>query len=391
MTPQVRWWANLLLAAAPVLLLLFISGARLYLANKFVFCAEGPNRCHSIAENATRILLLDNPPSPAEIAAKKTEQKWKDKTSDAAAAEAKAKVEQVGRDEQIYSGRLNWVFMMFFWVFTSLAAIVLGAWWIWRPVVPLPGPGEKQNVRRLRWRMLALSLAGWSALWYFLSGLPQYLMPVLRFIIPDTLESDVHGVQAVIQRVNGLGLATAVFVGITIWIINWDVLHNVSLIAATASTEGFVTSPPSAAEPTVRALDVVRQGMNRLQTMLYAGTLMLVVGVLLERSVFQWAMAFLPQEEHAVKTAQSFFASLLTADGAFYTLALGAVYLPSAVILKKTGENFKGLPVDRAEKEKELQTMGLNFSFTESLPKLLAILAPLLAGPIGELFNRLGK
>lgn len=41
------------------------------------------------------------------------------------------------------------------------------------------------------------------------------------------------------------------------------------------------------------------------------------------------------------------------------------------------------------DSEKTLKDQGLTFSFRESLPRLMAILGPLLAGPIGELVKHI--
>ena len=403
--PTKRSIQNFCLAIVPLLLLGTITIARMYAANKFVLCAEGPDRCAAMPANFTSILLIEMPKSSGEMVAEQTELKWQQKST-AAAAEQKSKGEAAERAEQKYSGRLNWLFMTFLCVVACLGAIVLASVWICKPVrVPAKSnSGEKRKGLSMRWDRLAISLAGMFVSWYWLYGRPQQHMPVLSVIIPSTLDTDVHGIQPIIQAVNAFGFAAAALVSIAISIIIWDVLQNVDSTGATkAEAEGKVVATagsadakktadePAIPESTAKVLNTIRQGMRRLQSLLYASTIMLVVGVLLERSLFQWAMAFVVHEEHTLKAAQNFFATLLTVDGAFYTLALGAVYLPSAFILKRRGEQSEDLPADQAAKEKELQSLGLNFSFTESLPKLLAILAPLLTGPIGELFGRLGK
>jgi hypothetical protein len=46
------------------------------------------------------------------------------------------------------------------------------------------------------------------------------------------------------------------------------------------------------------------------------------------------------------------------------------------------------LPLERAERVEVLSAHGMTFSFTESLPRVLAILGPVLAGPIGQFLSR---
>jgi len=117
---------------------------------------------------------------------------------------------------------------------------------------------------------------------------------------------------------------------------------------------------------------------------------MLVSGVLLIRSVYQWSLAFLLRDDQAVKVAERFFSDLLSIEGAYFTLVLAVVYLPAAFILQRRADSLSELPELDTEKEKVLKEYGLGFSVMQSLPRVLAILGPLLAGPVGELFSRVG-
>ena len=134
----------------------------------------------------------------------------------------------------------------------------------------------------------------------------------------------------------------------------------------------------------------IGEQMKNLRLILYVGTFMLIVGVLLIRSVFQWALAFGPRETEAIKAVDTLFSALLAAEGGYFTLILAVVYLPAALILKHRVDSLAGEPAEPADKAKALERNNLTFSFTQSLPKIAAILGPLLAGPIGELLGRLG-
>jgi hypothetical protein len=128
--------------------------------------------------------------------------------------------------------------------------------------------------------------------------------------------------------------------------------------------------------------------MKYLQGVLYAGTFLLVTTILLKKSIYQWSLAFTSREEGAVRVAEKFISSLLAVEGGFYTLVLVAVYIPAAVILQRRANHLEELPDEGAEREKQLNEYDISFSFTESLPRLLAILGPVLAGPVGELLSR---
>jgi hypothetical protein len=60
--------------------------------------------------------------------------------------------------------------------------------------------------------------------------------------------------------------------------------------------------------------------------------------------------------------------------------------MPSAFIFKHRAKVLaKKLPLDK--QEETLKRKGFTFSFSESMPCIIAVLGPLLAGPIGELFK----
>jgi hypothetical protein len=115
-----------------------------------------------------------------------------------------------------------------------------------------------------------------------------------------------------------------------------------------------------------------------LQIVLFISAGLLVVGVLRMKSVLDWSVTFMTPE--TVGVAKVFFANLTTVIGGFFTLLLTSTYLPAAFILQKRAELlFKNSEV--------LKKQGFTFSFSESLPRILAIAAPLLTGPIAELFK----
>jgi hypothetical protein len=128
--------------------------------------------------------------------------------------------------------------------------------------------------------------------------------------------------------------------------------------------------------------------MSYARAILYAGTFLLVTTVILKSSLFQWSLAFTSHEPQLNKVAMSFVSNLLSVEGGFYTLVLIAVYVPAAFVLQKRTAYLNELPIDDTERAKLLSQHRMTFSFTESLPRILAILGPVLAGPIGQFFSR---
>jgi hypothetical protein len=127
--------------------------------------------------------------------------------------------------------------------------------------------------------------------------------------------------------------------------------------------------------------------MQDLRTVLYFGTVLLIVGVLRMSAVTQWTLAFIPPD--ATDAAKSFYLTLSSVTGGFNSMILAAVYLPAAYILQRRAQLLaKELSLSPEEKEKIMGSKESTFSIKESLPKILAILGPLLAGPIGDLFTK---
>ena len=137
---------------------------------------------------------------------------------------------------------------------------------------------------------------------------------------------------------------------------------------------------------TANKFAAVSEQMKDLRIVLYFGTFLLIIGVLRMSAVTQWTLAFISQD--AIDAAKSFYITLSSVTGGFNSLILAAVYLPAAYILQRRAQLLaKELPLPPDKQEETLKSKGLTFSFRESLPRVLAILGPLLAGPIGELFK----
>lgn len=189
------------------------------------------------------------------------------------------------------------------------------------------------------------------------------------FLARRGISADLPQAQWILKFVNSFGFAVCIMLYLTISAILFSPLKR--------------TNPEGLLEAS--------QKMKYLRTILYLGTLILVIGMLLIRSLHQWTMVFMLRTEGTVKIAENFFSNLLALDGGFYTLILAAAYLPAALIIRWQVEKVNGLPLADTEREKELQKYHLTFSLSESLPKIIAILGPILAGPIGELFTKLIK
>lgn len=137
------------------------------------------------------------------------------------------------------------------------------------------------------------------------------------------------------------------------------------------------------------ALKPIWYRLRLLRIFLYVSTTLLVVGILRMQSVTEWVVTFLPPADAEILTS-----SLRTrtwAMGAFFTLVLAGTYLPSALILRKRAAATIDRVAPAEERKEHAERLGLMRSPTEWLPRLAAILAPLLAGPIGQMLQTFTK
>jgi hypothetical protein len=214
--------------------------------------------------------------------------------------------------------------------------------------------------------LMAFATIGIAVLLYIFSDL--YLQ-VFGFLLGRGIANDLPQAGWLLRVVNSFGFSVCIMLYLAVGTVIFSPVRR--------------TNPEGLLEAS--------QKMKYLRTILYLGTLMLIIGMLLIRAVHQWSLVFMPRSETAIKMAENFFSNLLALDGGFFTMLLAAAYLPSALIVRWQAEQIQGLPLADTEKEKELQKYHLTFSFTESLPKIIAILGPILAGPVGELFTKLIK
>lgn len=154
----------------------------------------------------------------------------------------------------------------------------------------------------------------------------------------------------------------------------------------------------------VAACAIVRQpkpnGLNEEQLMrrvkllrlvLYVGAATLVMAVLRLAATHAWAISYLPPDTEPGKSISTLITGIVGSLGTSYTLLIAGIYLPAALILR---ERLRNLKAAEADPEGFLATHGLSPTLTRILPRVMALIAPLLAGPLGDalvkLINSLG-
>jgi hypothetical protein len=226
-----------------------------------------------------------------------------------------------------YSGRITWGFFMMTYMFLSLVAVVVACSLIYKLF-------SDWGKRPFTWVFITLAFS--AAFGFLLYDLKDLYMPVLKTLLEKTVIVDMKEIVEVMTRVNAIGFAASFTLVLTSCAILLPPHNN--------------SSPDGLRELSKR--------MNYLRVVLYVGTLLLVVGVLLMKSIFQWSLAFIPRSGEGVeKIVEGFTSSIVAADAGFYTLILAAVYLPAAFILQWRARSLQGLPQEISERNKVCRTM----------------------------------
>jgi hypothetical protein len=135
----------------------------------------------------------------------------------------------------------------------------------------------------------------------------------------------------------------------------------------------------------------LRQQMGLLQITLYVGTIVLISAIFLWRFTLQWALVYIyPWDGPVHLSVAALTNSQILSSGIYYSVLLALSYVPVAAILHNRAFNL----VEQKEPDKPvsqrsewLKENGLSLSPMDLLPRIVAILGPLLAGSITELIK----
>ena len=135
-------------------------------------------------------------------------------------------------------------------------------------------------------------------------------------------------------------------------------------------------------------LDHYTDCMRRLRQVLYAGSAILVTGILHMYNWLRWPAALIGNDV-VRDTAQGLALSVTVFWGATFTLILVATYAPAAIYLTRCArERLESeASKERPNIEQWLIERGFFVGLSDELPQISAIFAPLLAGPLGALLT----
>jgi hypothetical protein len=354
---QKEWAENRRAAITPLAMVLFLIFFYGLFQSVFVRCDKGIAKCQPF--NAGYLFPLDSP-GPLD-------QKGGVITGSETDAAKNKEIEVKNRKliAARYSGRYLWVFLAAVGTILGVVAFITS----YLLISKSPANARAASV-------VVVSLLLGLALYF----VPDHLMPVMGAIFNNTIgNSDakigmpvIYGTMRLLNSFTYAAAFSIVFASCAIL-----VLGDTNTEEAAADDDGLSNK-----------LELISERMGYLKIILYVGTFLLIAGVLRMSALSQWTLSFI--SPNAVEAAQSFSNSVVAVAGGFNTLILAAVYLPAAYILQRRARlAVMRLPLKPEDREQKLKDKGLTFSFRESLPRVAAMLGPLLAGPIGDLFKNI--
>lgn len=128
----------------------------------------------------------------------------------------------------------------------------------------------------------------------------------------------------------------------------------------------------------------LKQRVNLLKPILYVSAATLAIAVFRISATHGWAASYLPPESNIGKSVASLVSGIVASMGTLFTLLVAGIFVPAAVVLRA---RIRDLATREQPKDPDgwLASHGLALSFSQSVRGVLALLTPLLAGPVGEL------
>lgn len=225
-----------------------------------------------------------------------------------------------------------------------------------------------------------LTLAPSAAMALLLLSRPEGPLSILHPLLQGTVAADpqlgMPSIPAAMNVLNALSLGSALALAISGW-----------LLVQPDRPQAAPTPLPPAVE-LARRLDGLQATATLLRVILYVTTAALVVGVLRLSATLSWVEAFLTPGDAAIFAG---FGTTVTAMvGAHYSLTLAGLYLPAAYIIRERARGvIASAPVPEAMREKAYARPEFSVALSSVLPRIVALLGPLLAGPVGEFLKGL--
>ncbi|WP_128547889.1 hypothetical protein [Larkinella soli] len=135
-------------------------------------------------------------------------------------------------------------------------------------------------------------------------------------------------------------------------------------------------------------LKATNEQIRYLRLFLYCATALLIAGVLRQSATLTWTYAYIPHGARDLSVPAKEFGKVFTAViGGFHTLVLAALYLPAAYILDEKRRIIIVRGFREPERSALLKEQNNPSFFSSTLPRILAVLGPILAGPVSDILK----
>ena len=170
---------------------------------------------------------------------------------------------------------------------------------------------------------------------------------------------------------------------IFIWIRGFDALSLTSVFCLCCAACAILWNPKPG-EPEDPAS--LKKRLRLLRFVLFTSAAMLVISVFRLSTTLNWGASFIPSDGEVGKFIGPLVSGIVSSLGTFYTLLIAGMYFPAMLLLRKRVNDLAEAPGAPAT---FLTDNNLNPSVSAWLPRIVAILAPLMAGPFIDLLKTL--
>jgi hypothetical protein len=130
----------------------------------------------------------------------------------------------------------------------------------------------------------------------------------------------------------------------------------------------------------------LKKRLRLLRFVLFTSAAMLVISVFRLSTTLNWGASFIPSDGEVGKFIGPLVSGIVSSLGTFYTLLIAGMYFPAMLLLRNRVNDLAEAPGAPAT---FLTDNNLNPSVSAWLPRIVAILAPLMAGPFIDLLKTL--
>lgn len=210
---------------------------------------------------------------------------------------------------------------------------------------------------------------------------------LIRWLLDSTYDTVYEEIVGLLQRDNGYLPRLSSF---------FDVAGNSAAFALAVATTLLLWHPLSFFRDEEKEFDaklVELSGRKKyLRIILYAGTILMVIGIIRMRALLGWVQSFVMQGG-LQGSVDEFSKVLVSFQGVLYSLLLVAVYLPARQIITERARSLPFESEDATNRQAKLDAAGFGpvaeNTFKDYLPKAAAILAPLFTGPLMDLVGKI--